>query len=48
MVAVAAGAIAGPSAQLGPALSAASVIAAVPLPSVGCAGPAHAAFGDAP
>lgn len=48
MVVVATGAIAGPSARRGTALSAAGVIAAVPLPPVVCAGLTHAAFGDAP
>ncbi|MEV5801642.1 alcohol dehydrogenase catalytic domain-containing protein [Streptomyces collinus] len=48
MVAVAAGAIAGPSARRGVALSAAGVIVTVPLPTGVCAGPAHAAPGDAP
>lgn len=48
MVAVAAGAIAGPSARWGTALSAAGVIAAVLLSPVMCAGLMHAAFGYVP
>lgn len=48
MIAVAAQAIGGPSARRGAALSAAGVIAAVPLPPVVCAGLTHAAFGEAP
>lgn len=48
MVAVAAGAIAGPSARWGTALSAAGVIAVVLLPPVMRAAPVHAAFGHVP
>lgn len=48
MVAVAAGAIAGPSARWGPEPSAAGVIAAVLLSPVRCARLMHAAFGYAP